>query len=319
MGESYIFGYQSILAAGSLATSVGSSAFQADWVAARLADHQRCWTAVRHFPSHGYKRYVRHGNWDVVDTAAFANLRSRPGLFVNGICRKVSNRRLPELDFREEGYTRVQIAGGLQTYPGYVLDPQVPCYVYIDQQAAGASAPVSRAYWDMGRMGAEQLDAGIQGFLGDYLRGTELPTELAAHLSFVFFSADAMHLWLLCEADSSLVLLQRFERPQFAGLPVTGQQGIAELQRPITPHLAWLDLRSRHRAPSLHPAIAQAMADLLTEQAPVPDRLCDSPFWLCRLSATQAAGVSAHQLQQLAADADHWVSRAARIELESRS
>jgi hypothetical protein len=55
----YIFGYQSILAAGSLATSIADSDGQL--VPARLKGYIRDWSAVRTFETNETKRYV-HGS-----------------------------------------------------------------------------------------------------------------------------------------------------------------------------------------------------------------------------------------------------------------
>jgi hypothetical protein len=129
---------------------------------------------------------------------------------------------------------------------------------------------------------------------------------LADDLAFVFLSGDGRHLWLLNEADSSLVLLLAFTQPQFEVLT----DSVPEAGRPVTTGLEWLDSRRRAAVPIPSPRIPGAMAnELLGAEG---DRLATSPYWLCRLAATQAALPDA-LLATLAADPDPWVRRAAAL------
>lgn len=304
----YLFGYQSMLAAGSLATTIGPHAGGEDYLPARLHGYRRAWNAVRDFGDNPRKRYVHTADWRVAGRVAFANLSAAAGVAVNGVCHRVAAGQLAELDFREQGYVRVDAGARLEPYLGHVLELGLPCYTYIDPQPDPQAAPVSRAYYDMGRRGAEAIGRHTRRFAADYLASTEPPGELADDLAFVFFGADGRHLWLLDETDSSLVLLLRFAQPQFAA----GADRAPELARPITPALAWLDARQRRPATGVHPRIPGEMARLLTAEAGT-EGLAAAPFWLCRLTATQAASVSPAVLQSLAADPDPWVRRAARL------
>lgn len=308
----YLFGYQSMLAAGSLATTIGVPAGGGDYLPARLHGYRRTWNAVRDFGDNPRKRYVHTADWRVAGRVAFANLNAVAGAAVNGVCHRVAVGQLAELDFREQGYVRVEVGARLETYPGQVREPGLPCYTYIDPQPDLHVAPVSRAYYDMGRCGAEAIGRHTPGFAADFLASTEPPGALADDLAFVFIGADGLHLWVLDETDSSLVLLLRFAQPQFAA----GADSAPELARPITSALAWLDLRQRRPATESHPRIPAAMASLLTGEADAKvdaEALANSSFWLCRLTATQAASVSPDVLQSLAADPDPWVRRAARL------
>lgn len=303
----YIFGYLSILAEGSLATTLGGRGGAAD-VPARLHGHVRDWSAARDFAGNLRKRYVHVADWRPAGRVAFANLRPLPGGLVNGICRRVPVDRLDELDFREQGYRRVDVGAWLEPYPGFVLEPGLPRQAYIDPAPDPLPAPVSRAYLDMGRRGAEALDARVPGFAADYRASTPHPAEVAEDLAFVFISGDGRHLWLLNEADSSLVLLLRFIRPQFPA----EADSVPELARPVTAGLEWLDLRRRGPEPGSHPRVPAALgAELLAPADPA--RLAVSPFWLCRLAATQAEAPSDPLLANLAADPDPWVRRAAQF------
>jgi hypothetical protein len=316
----YIFGYQSMLAAGSLATTIGAQAGGEVYLPARLLGYRRTWNAVRDFGDNPRKRYVHTADWRVAGRVAFANLSAAAGAAVNGVCHRVAVGQLAELDFREQGYRRMQVDASLVFYPGHAPEAGLACYTYIDPQPDppcdaprdAQSAPVSRAYYDMGRRGAAAIGRYTPGFAADYLASTEPPGELVDDLAFVFFGADGRHLWLLDETDSSLVLLLRFLQPQFAA----GADGKPELARPITPALAWLDLRQRRPTTEVHPRIPGEMARLLTGEVDAKDdaeALATASFWLCRLAATQAATISPDILQSLATDPDPWVRRAARL------
>lgn len=299
-----------MLAEGSLAASIGARGPAGHDVPARLHGHVRDWSAVRDFTENPRKRYVHKADWHPAGRVAFANLARAPGRAVNGVCRRVAAAHLDELDFREQGYLRTPVGAVLTPYPGHAL-ADLPCYAYIDPHPDPVPAPVSRAYYDMGRLGAQAIEARVPGFAADYLASTSPAACLADDLAFVFLSADGRHLWLLHEADSSLVLLQRFAMPQFGA----GTADVAELGRPVTPDLAGLDLRQRGRGPVAGARAPAAMVDALLHADAAG--LAASPYWLCRLAAAEADGPPAGLLNTLAADPDPWVRRAARIRLGS--
>lgn len=308
----YIFGYQSMLAQGSLATSIGARGAGEIFIPARLRGYARDWSAVRDFSGNPRKRYVHTGDWRPAGRVAFANLRPDPDGTVNGVCHRVAADRLDELDFREQGYGRVAVHGAIKPYPGHVL-MDLPCYAYIDPYPDPVPAPVSRAYHDMGRLGAEAIDVQAPGFAADYQASTRPPSLLADDLAFVFISGDGRHLWLLDEADSSLVLLLRFGQVQLEAAAVS----VPEADRPITAGLEWLDQRGRGASPRANPRIPAAMAlELIAADVA---RLAASTYWLCRLAATQAAVPESPLLATLAADPDPWVRRAAAIRLGTSS
>lgn len=304
----YIFGYQSMLAAGSLATSIGMSDAAEVYIPARLTGYVRDWSAVRDFTENPRKRYVHTGDWRPAGRMAFANLRPDPLGMVNGVCYRVAADRLDELDFREQGYQRVAVSRALKPYPGHTLSLELPCFVYIDPQPDPVPAPVSQAYLDMGRLGAEAIDGRASGFVADYRASTRQPSVLAKDLAFVFISGEGRHLWLLNEADSTLVLLVQFRQAQF----VATTDGVPEAARPITAGLEWLDQRRRSTRPNVNRLIPEAMAEEITGPADA-SRLAASPYWFCRLAATQAEAVANRLLETLAADPDPWVRRASGL------
>jgi hypothetical protein len=303
----YIFGYQSILAAGSLATSIEDC--NGPLVPARLKGYVRDWSAVRTFLTNETKRYVHAKDWHIAERVAFATLTQSANKTVNGVCRRIPSDQLAALDFREQGYTRIEVSQNIAPYEGYELDKSIRCYVYTDPAPDTRPAIVSRSYYDMGRLGAAHLSKLVPEFLADYLSSTEQPTLLVDDLVFLFFSGDGRHLWLLEESDSSLVLLHRFAVPQLT--PLTRDP--PELIRGVTSGLERLDARNRALSEfSGNGRVPLAIIrDLLS--ATNGEDVSTSPYWLCRLVAVESPQTSAAQLAALADDADFWVRRAAQI------
>jgi hypothetical protein len=301
----YIFGYQSILAPGSLATSVHIDPRDHQFVPARLKGYARCWNATRNFRTNAAKRYVHTDDWRAADRVAFATLAESQANSVNGICWRIPSERLPDLDFREQGYNRIEVGRAIAPYPGFELSQSVPCYTYVDPAPDLVPAVVSKSYYDMGRVGAALIDRQIPNFLSDYLSSTEPPQTLDSELAFVFFSSDGRHLWLLEESDSSLILLHEFALPQIGpfstGLP-------PERLRHVTAGLEWLD--ARHRClpdVSNNKRIPSGMISDL-RRAASGENVSASPYWLCRLIAADAAPLGA-RIDAFANDIDPWVRR----------
>jgi hypothetical protein len=303
----YIFGYQSILAVGSLATSIAKDSGQ--FAPARLPGYARSWGAVRSFANNETKRYVHAEDWRIADRVAFASLIRSAHKSVNGVCRRIPSDQLAALDYREQGYRRIDVSAIITPYNGFELDKSVPCFAYIDSGHSARPAIVSRAYYNMGYLGAAHLSKVVPGFLEDYLNSTEHRPHLADDLVFVFISADGRHLWLLDERDSSLILLQRFSSPQIT--PLT--QDPAELCREITAHLKWLDVRHRDLSNfSYNGRVPEAIVRELLSATDNTD-LAKSRFWLCRLAAVECRRTAANRMAALANDVDVWVSRAAKL------
>jgi len=302
----YVFGYQSMIAAGSLSTSVGAGQDDRQLTPARLKGYVRCWNAVRSFATNESKRYVHTTDWRVAERVAFATLMPSRRATVNGVCWRIPGRLLPDLDFREQGYARVDVSTDVSAYDGHELDRSIRCYTYIDPAPDPGPTMVSRSYYDMGRFGALEIGKQVSGFFDDYMSSTEPPAILTDELAFVFFSGDGHHLWLLEEADSSLALLHRFARAQFA--PSTADP--SEPRRLVTVGLKWLDARHRDLSEvSGHTRVPPAMVRDLVRNAAGED-VSGSAFWLCRLIAVDSPAISAAALAALASDADFWIRRA---------
>jgi hypothetical protein len=307
----YIFGYQSILAKDSLRSTIGHATRESHVVPARLRGYQRCWNAVRDFETHASKRYVLAPDWAVAPRVAFCNLQAQAGVDVNGICQYVRADQLAGLDFREQGYRRVDVTAQVQAYAGHALRPGVACYTYMDLHPAVEPAPTSLRYFEMGRHGAQGLEAIAPGFFDDYCRSTAAPSALLGELAFVFFSPDGCHLWLLDEQDSSLTLLLRFAKSQLPPNATVSGAPSAELSQSGACHLQWLDLRSRTRMAPQHPWIGPELAiGLICTLEENPQALLSSPFWLHRLAASQSPQLTDAALAPLREDPDSWVRRA---------
>jgi hypothetical protein len=305
----YIFGYQSILAAGSLDTSVGMGERSQRAMPARLEGYVRCWGAVRNFVTNESKRYVHTDDWRIAGRVAFATLMPCDRQSTNGLCWRIPTDRLATLDFREQGYTRIDVSQHISPYDGYQLDSSIRCYAYADPAPDPTPAMVSQSYFDMGRTGAASINDLVPEFLADYLSSTVAPKILANDLAFVFFSGDGHQLWLLEENDSSLVLLHRFVRPQITPLTHNPPESL----RRVTPGLEWLDARHRAvRDVSRSRRVPSGMVrDLLL--AANGEDVSASPYWLCRLVAADSSMMSASRLNALATDPDFWVRRAAQL------
>jgi hypothetical protein len=305
----YIFGYQSILAGGSLATSVGTGQSDQQLMPARLEGYVRCWSAVRKFVTNETKRYVHTDDWRIAERVAFATLISCRRKTVNGVCWRIPGDQLAGLDFREQGYVRIDVSRSVSPYVGYELDRSIRCYTYVDPAPDPVPAMVSQSYYDMGRMGAASIGNVVPEFEADYLSSTIEPETLANDLAFVFFSGDGHQLWLLEESDSSLVLLHRFGLPQL--IPLTRDP--SESLRHVTAGLEWLDARHRilpefsenRRVPS------GMIRDLIL--AANGEDVSRSSYWLCRLVAADSPLIPASRLDALTDDPDFWVRRAVKF------
>ena len=315
----YIFGYQSILARGSLASTIGTAHDDSALIPAQLLHHRRTWSAVRDFSAHDSKRYVHTPDWSIASRVAFANIEPAEGLHVNGICQRIHPDALSDLDYREQGYRREDVTASIRTYAGHSLPDHARCYAYVDPAPDRSHTPISTRYYRMGLDGAAALTQRIPGFLQTYLDTTEPPGDrLDEQLAFVYFSRDGRHLWLLNEADSSLVLLLRCAQKQTTHDEADPDTTIAELSRPITPGLAWLDVRHRDGAVAqLHTRIPADLAQALLNLPHTPAQVAlHSSHWLVRLALTQDSRLTEAGLLQLAQDRDHWVRRAAQRRLQ---
>ena len=77
---------------------------------------------MRNFVTNESKRYVHAIDWRVAERVAFATLTRSRHKMVNGVCRRIPSDRLADLDFREQGYRRIEVTQNISPYKGYELD-----------------------------------------------------------------------------------------------------------------------------------------------------------------------------------------------------
>jgi hypothetical protein len=147
MSSVYIFGYQSILADGSLATSVADC--DGRLVPARLKGYIRGWSAVRTFETSETKRYVYAKDWHIAERVAFATLIQSSKKSVNGVCRRIPSDRLGALDFREQGYTRIEVSQDVEPYEGYELDRSIQARCKFHRRSSEV-VPLGGTEWRLG-------------------------------------------------------------------------------------------------------------------------------------------------------------------------
>ena len=111
------------------------------------------------------------------ERVAFATLTPSCGV-VNGVCWRIPNDWLGSLDFREQGYARIDVSPHIAPYSNYELDRSIRCYTYIDTAPDPDPAIVSHAYYNMGYLGAQAITETVPDFFADYLSSTEQPTML---------------------------------------------------------------------------------------------------------------------------------------------
>lgn len=214
---------------------------------------------------------------------------------------------LPGLDFREQGYRRVEVGEAIEAYPGFSLNGPVAAYVDVDTSVV--PAPVAAGYLNMGILGAQRIDRLVPGFLDDFCRDTPLPPGGMANRYFFYLGADGRTVWWLHLESEQRTLLARLPVSLFADAEASPEQ-TPDWSTPSP--TAWSAYDQRWPAAARagdhidHPlllllgqAIAQGAADSLAH-----------PCWLVRLGCLAAPGRQA-QASTLQDDPDAWVRRAA--------
>ncbi|NTV10227.1 MAG: HEAT repeat domain-containing protein [Zoogloea sp.] len=297
----YVFGYLSLL--------IGSRLDPASCVPAKLHGYRRDWIALRDGHASTRKRYIETASRQPVPGFCFASAyRAGDADWINGICLPVDALDLPAVDFREEGYRRLEVGASVAPYPGWQLAGDAAVYVYVDETAMlgarpACTAPVSERYLQMGLHGASRMEERAPGFLRDYRQTLPMPRTVAGW-RFISIDRSGSRLVLLDESDGSTRCLYRFRRPQLK--PESAFSGEAQ-ERPLL-----LDDASEWFG-------GAGLADLERPEHN-PDaalRLAGDPCWLVRMAAADMLREDCAPLRQLAADRDAWVARAARLNLDS--
>ena len=207
----YIFGYLSLLSEKSVLSTMDSGAKMHDFVPCKLSGYKRTWNSHRDTKNEVYKRYVEVDTLEPVDRYSWSTLRKNENYNTNGICIKVDEKSLANMDAREVGYERVDITNQITPYDNFVLD-NVSVYTYIAPEinCMPSKTHIDMTYVNMGILGAEKINKTVPGFLEDYVLSTEVCTSIVKELYQVFWSFDGRKLYLLNTHDSSVILLHSF-------------------------------------------------------------------------------------------------------------
>lgn len=310
----YIFGYSSLLLKVSVAGTIGGNESGLDAIPAKLKGFKRVWNSIRYAKDMNTKRYVYTSDWSVVEKFTWSNLAHHETSFVNGVCYRVNQTELQEIDYRETGYERVEITYAIDPYWNFQLEPNLPCFTYIDTatqdiQLEEPGVFISKDYVNMGIEGARKIGRSVDNFFGDFIATTSIPSCQIEDIKQIFFSDDGIHMWLLNEPDSSLILIHKFNIPQFSPL----SKSCAELGSNITSSLGYLDLRNQPSSyHESHVWIEFAAARHMTDPQFITS-LSKHQCWLVRLAIADNPSTPRNVLLQLATDADPWVVRCANI------
>ena len=248
--------------------------------------------------------------FDPIEEFCYASLEPCKNGRVPGVAKPVSAEELELLDFREQGYERVDVTRQVQPCPGYSLDGQV--FTYIDPGSAQKKhPPVNTAYFNMALTGARGWDTVAPGFLEAYCTSGKVPPGGLTEMRFLWIGEDGQTVWLLDEKTGLHTLLMCLPSPLFPA------------KRPKELTLHWKNLPPAHflhydaRYPdntktnvSQEHSILELMRQARTNGIHAK-ALAEHACWLVRLASlcNSSAGPSvAHGLRQ---DTDPWVRHVA--------
>lgn len=154
-----VFGYGSLLNAGSIERTIGRAPENDELAPARLRDHERVWDYSARVHADVLGREVN---------AVFLNLRASHGARVNGALFAVDDRELQLLATRERFYSMLDVSGLLDPAP------RLPAIAFIctDPRHLAAStqeAFVMQGYIELVRQGCSAFG---HGFFEDFGRST---------------------------------------------------------------------------------------------------------------------------------------------------
>ncbi len=310
----WIFGYSSLLLSSGISLA-GVGAIPPNRVPCALHGWRRNWKANR-FASHSdRKRFLDTNSLDVIPSYAYCSIEPDPAGTVNGIAYQVSDGELPALDFREQGYERIDVTSTVTPYPGYSLSGQIE--VYVDSMSIEGNFPVNFEYINMGILGARLWDAWVPGFADDYCRSTSIPNATIEAMRFVSIGEDGCTLWLLHERTNQKTCLAHFSFPLIDGSRIAAEE-TADWQIPCPPNYQAYDVRYHFddNLPPAHqiPFLADLVNSIWGEN---PESFLQHPCWLVRMGVMAGVGIKPNWAQALASDEDEWVRRAATHILSS--
>ena len=297
----YVFGYGSLLSTASTASTTGDHSHHQTYIPARLYGYSRSWDAVRHSNQMSEKKYLRLDNWDITDKFCWCNIkRSADNDFLNGICYEIDEKDFIKLDYRETGYTRIDISKHISPYLGHSLETDAVVYTYIDTHPLSfAELPdISMDYVNMITSGAWSINKSVDGFFSDYIASTHTPTANVNNIKQVYFDGSGFNLYMLDERDSSSVLLHSFHHSQLTSEPIPNRPSIQPVQYDKYKFLS---------------KIAQ---DLEAAKSPNTssvelNNLSQHDNWLVKLVSCDNPNMPKSIVDQLKLDPDNWVARCA--------
>ncbi|MBK8498673.1 MAG: gamma-glutamylcyclotransferase [Flavobacteriales bacterium] len=154
-----VFGYGSLLNAGSIERTLGRTPAHGEFTPARLRDHERVWD---------YSAQVHADAIEGEVQAVFLNLRACHGASVNGALFVVDDRELRLLATRERFYSMVEVNGLLNPAP-HMRAVAFICTNPLHLAAVGQEACIMQGYIELVREGCASFG---QEFIDEFGRTT---------------------------------------------------------------------------------------------------------------------------------------------------
>lgn len=304
----WILGYSSLLLSSGLRLA-DRKAIPDHHVPCVLHGWRRNWSANRVARDSDRKRFLDANSLEVITSYAYCSIEPDPAGTVNGIAYPVRDAELPTLDFREQGYHRIDVSAAVTPYPGFSLSG--PVEVYVDAMNVEGDFPVNSEYMNMGIIGAQLWDKSVPGFADDYCRSTPIPNATIQPMRFVSIGEDGRTLWLLHERTNSKTCLAHFGFPLLDGSRIAAEE-TAEWKTPCPGEYQAYDVRYRSddKLPSaFRSPVLSDLAEAIHGNN--PDKYLQHPCWLVRMGCLAGTGIEPDSAQALADDQDDWVRRAA--------
>lgn len=201
--KTWVFGYSSLILPGPYYSDSADCSKLS--IPCRLRGWKRNWAATRVANRGDRKRFVYLETFDVVSRYAFASLEVAPHSSLNGIATLADDAELSALDFREQGYRRVDVSAACEPYSGYSLAG--PVITYIDVTGDGLPAQVNAEYINMGILGAQRWDDIEPGFLAEYCSSCFLPYGTIELMRFIYIGRDGRSIYMLHERTAEVTCL----------------------------------------------------------------------------------------------------------------
>lgn len=209
-----IFGYGSMLSPDTHRRFLNDG--NGELIPAILRGYKRTWNATVHYKEALNKVYLR--NDEPVERFTWANVVPEQGVFVNGICRYVTDREFRAIDFREEGYQPIEVTERVEAYSGHKLR-EVPAFVFRNTNKNsphnGKGAAIHKDYPEILRKGARHWSKSVPGFYDDYTKTTVALKAKKLPLTQVYLEPDGRELYRLNTSANTGVPLYCFKNRHF--------------------------------------------------------------------------------------------------------